>query len=86
MGKIKLDLDGNVEELFSKMKQAVSDVDGELQGDENTGSFVIPVAIGKIEGTYILTEEGMEIDVTKKPFLVSNKMIKEKLEEFLSKE
>jgi len=69
--------------MYQKMKNAVLKAKGTFEGTTENGSFSIPIAIGKISGNYKLLENGIEVDITKKPFFLSTKKIKEELENYI---
>lgn len=70
--------------IFQKMESAIAENEGKLDGGEDSGSFMIPIAIGKIEGDYEIQDGSIAITVTKKPMIVSRKMIREAIEKFLT--
>ncbi len=70
--------------VFEKMKEAIKQQDGELNGDHEKGSFIIPIAIGKVEGEYVINHDSIAINVTKKPMIVSKNMIKEAIQKFMN--
>lgn len=83
MADFKIPIAASRTSIFAKMKAAVEEAKGELSGNEEHGSFRIPIALGTIEGQFSITNEVLEVTVTKKPMLVSRKMIKQALEDFL---
>ena len=56
---------------------------GTLTGDTKTGKFSLPLPVGKVEGSYTITGQMINIFITKKPIFVPESVIKSKLQEFL---
>ncbi len=84
MADITIPLQEEKNSIHKKMTKAVAKAKGKLEGNEDNGNFEIPVAVGTIKGEYTINEDALEVKVTKKPMLVSNKMIQEALEKFLT--
>lgn len=68
---------------MASVKSIIKGVKGTFEGDAASGGFKIPVGIGDIEGKYTISGPVIHIDITKKPLLVSNKMIEKKLRSYL---
>lgn len=64
-------------------QKAITDAHGKFSGDLNTGNFTIPVGIGDIVGEYQVTDDEISIVITKKPLLVTCKMIESRLKGYL---
>ena len=78
-------LQKDVEETFNQMKSAVANAEGEFEGDKKEGNFSIPITLGKIEGSYKMRDGELEVNITKKPFFLSVKKLKEELKGFMLK-
>ena len=70
-------------ELLAKAKVSITGAHGTFHGDTKNGSFKVPVGIGDIEGSYTMEEGVIKIDITKKPLLISCKLIENKLRSYL---
>ncbi|MES0491377.1 MAG: hypothetical protein ABUK01_15390 [Leptospirales bacterium] len=79
-----VDFKGSAEELVAKAKQAIEDAGGTFKGDTSSGSFTAPTPFGKIEGTYTISGQTINIAITKKPLIASCSLIEKKLKEYLS--
>ena len=71
---------------FERMKKAVHESKGKFNGNEHSGSFEIPVAVGKIKGAYELFEDYILVEIKRKPILVSMNMIEDALTGFIESE
>ncbi len=71
------------EELLIIAHKSIAEHKGIFEGDTKSGHFSIPIGIGHIEGNYTIANSEISIDVTKKPMLVSCKMIEKRLTEYL---
>lgn len=85
MADINIPISESKKEIHKKMIEAVAQAKGDLQGTDEEGTFEIPIALGTIKGKYWIKDGNLEVDVTDKPFLVSKKMIKQALTDFLEK-
>jgi hypothetical protein len=72
------------EELLGVAKKAIESHKGTFKGDFDSGHFTIPIGIGDINGTYTVADSKISIDITKKPLLVTCKMIENRLRGYLS--
>lgn len=86
MAKNSLDISftQSSKELLAGAKSAITGAKGTFEGDTSSGAFKVPVGIGDIEGKYTIAESVIHIDITKKPILVTNKMIEKKLRSYLA--
>jgi hypothetical protein len=75
----KIPYAGSATELLSVVKKTISKYNGTLDGNVNEGSFVMPVGIGNVEGNYTITNSEIAINITKKPLIVTGKMIEKQL-------
>lgn len=73
---------GSKTELLEKIKDTIGDK-GKFAGDENQGNFEGSTILGKFEGTYSILGDDIEINISKKPFLVSCNKIQEEFEKAL---
>ena len=86
MASFEIEVNTSKSSTYERMKTAVAQANGEFSGDENSGSFEIPVAVGRISGNYELHENRIAVDIRKKPFLVSMRMIEDALTGFIESE
>ncbi|MEO6187582.1 MAG: hypothetical protein ABIO82_07635 [Ginsengibacter sp.] len=56
--------------ILSKVKTAIQNQDGVLEGDENSGSFSVSVFGNSIKGSYSIEGNVMNITVSDKPMFV----------------
>ncbi len=84
MGQFTVSYPGDKSELLNKIKNTVGDK-GSLNGNEQQGSFKGDTPVGGFEGSYTIEGDNININITKKPFLVSTGMIKDEFEKALKK-
>ncbi len=77
---------GQVSDLVAKAKNAIQGAGGTFDGDLTTGSFTVPIVIGKIVGKYVIEAQQFKIDITEKPMMVPCGMIEDQLKKYLSAE
>ena len=70
-------------EFVKKVKEAVEANNGEFSGDDYSGKIKLNTPVGKIESSYKINENKLTVDITKKPFFLSENMIKNELEKYL---
>ena len=75
----KIPYAGSPKELLSVVKKTITKYNGTLDGDVHEGSFVMPVGIGNVEGNYTIANSEISINITKKPLIVTGKMIENQL-------
>lgn len=81
---LSFDFDGSAEALIARVRKAVEEAGGSFSGDASSGSFSVPPPIGKkIEGTYTISGQKLDIAINKKPGFVSCKRIKKLLNTYL---
>ena len=73
----------NKPELMEMAKKALAKHNGTLSGDEHAGSFDLPILIGHIKGNYTIEDNTFNLEITKKPLLVSYKRIEAELRKHL---
>jgi hypothetical protein len=73
----------SAKDLLAIAKASITRAKGTFTGDTTEGNFRVPVGIGDIEGHYTIASGVIKIDITKKPLLVSCKLIEEKLRGYL---
>jgi len=78
--KMNRDADSFVEDV----RDLVEDYDGVFTGDNKKGEIKLQYKSWRIEGNYRIEGEDCHIEVTKKPLLVPESLIKKALEEILA--
>ncbi len=81
--KFSLPFTTSSEQIISKAKSAISSAGGKFMNEGNTGTFELPVPVGKIEGAYNIADGSLHITITHKPVFVSCHLIEHKLKEYL---
>ena len=79
----KFNIDSNSTEIINKVKFKVENEGGSFAGDESKGNFNLPTPVGVVEGNYSVTDNELEIDITKKPGILPCSMIESELEKRL---
>jgi hypothetical protein len=70
----------NPQESFEKAKSAIKNAGASLSGDYNTGSF----SGSGLEGSYVFENGNLNVTINKKPFIVPEALIKNKVSDFFS--
>lgn len=81
--EINIDFNGQASEQIEKARTAILEANGEFEGNDQSGSFSIPVLGSDIVGNYTITGSTFSIDITDKPLLISCRKIEEELREYL---
>jgi tryptophanyl-tRNA synthetase len=69
--------------LVAKIREAVTDNNGKFTGDENQGDIEISSHLGKIQVAYKIDDQEINVEVLKKPFLISEEIIKNEILKYL---
>ncbi len=64
-----------VEEILAKAKKTVEAQSGTFTGDTNSGNFNVSVFGNTVIGSYTVSGQELNFDITEKPFLVPCNMI-----------
>lgn len=75
---------GSRDALFEKMKAAIENERGEMDGNAESGTIKIPIALFSMQGNYAITEQSIRIEITKKPPLTGCERIAKAIRSFLS--
>jgi hypothetical protein len=70
--------------LLQKAKKAITDIGGELTGDNTSGSFKLPTPLGTVKGNYTMSDTAINLSITDKPMLISCNKIEEKLKQYIA--
>jgi hypothetical protein len=73
----------SAEELVRRVDEAIVNAGGEFDGDSTEGAYYVPTPVGAIMGTYIVTGQTIQIDVTQKPVILTCNMIGGKLSDIV---
>lgn len=84
MGQFTITYPGDKSQLLNKIRNTIGNK-GTLTGNEQQGSFEGDTPVGSFEGSYTIEGDSININITKKPFLVSTSMIKDEFEKALKK-
>lgn len=57
-------------DVIEKAKNAITGAGGTFNGDVNQGSFRLSTPLGKVEGTYIINNQSLDVTVTDKPLFI----------------
>lgn len=71
------------EELLGQIKKLAEEYQGTLDGDEKSGRLAFQSLLGSIEGHYNIEGETLQLNITKKPFLVGCGTIQATIQEYL---
>lgn len=61
---------GSAQDVLNKAKAAVQSQGGTFNGDVSGGNFHVSVFGNTIGGTYAVTGQNLDINITDKPFLI----------------
>lgn len=78
---MKLKFKGEAYDMIVKVQKQIVAAGGNLSGSDAKGSF----SVKGVKGTYSISGDIAEIQITDKPFLVSTAYVEEKIQEFFSK-
>lgn len=83
MTKISVNYSKPVDKLLEKLKPLLNKGDSFI-GDNNSGNFHIKSAIGNFKGNYNVKNAIITIELQKKPFLISSKIIENEIKKYLA--
>jgi len=81
--RLRFDFSGSNRALVDKIRTKVTAAGGSFDGADAAGSFVLPTPIGAFEGDYLIEQQTIWIEVTRKPFFVPCSAIEAKLAEYV---
>lgn len=84
MSQFTVNYQGDKSQLINKLKGMVGSM-GQVNGDENSGSFRGNTPLGGFEGSYRINGDEILVNIDKKPFLVSTDRIKEEFQKAIKK-
>lgn len=71
------------EEAVEKLKTAVLNNGGRFSGDTTEGHLSVDTPLGFFEARYFIKDDTIDIDVLRKPFIISCKRIEEEIKKYL---
>jgi hypothetical protein len=71
-------------ELLSQIQNLAQEHNGQLQGDEKSGHVSLRILVGTIEGDYSITDNQLNLNITKKPFLIGYETIGSTIKQYLA--
>ncbi|PJJ10124.1 hypothetical protein CLU83_3515 [Flavobacterium sp. 1] len=83
MAKISFNYEKPFNKLLDKLQILLKNEDGYLTGDESSGSFQIKSAIGTFKGKYKYLNKVITVEIEKKPFFISSKIIESEVKKYL---
>lgn len=81
----KISIEKDLSSMLKEVENAIIESGGEFEGDTSKGVFSGKSILGKIKGEYAsLSEEEIEITITKKPFIAPTKKIESAIREYFT--
>lgn len=81
--KIIVNYEKSIEKLLEKLHLMMANQEGELKGNKTSGDFFIKSVVGVFKGSYSVKQSIINIEIEKKPFLISKKLIEIEVKKFL---
>jgi hypothetical protein len=78
-----ISFNGNVEQLLAKAKSAITTTGGQFSGDVAGGEFSLPTFVGTITGSYDVSPNQLNIEISDKPFFLPCSKIEEELRKYM---
>jgi len=72
------------EELVQKLKSAILKTHGDFEGDVSGGFFKGNTPVGTFSGSYSIHDDTIEVNIDKKPWLVSCSRIEDEINNYLN--
>ncbi|MCL2281847.1 MAG: hypothetical protein FWC26_00845 [Fibromonadales bacterium] len=80
----RIKLNESMDVMVEAIKSKAMANGGTFSWDGSVGQLSVKTHIGKLEGNCkLVSEQEMEVSITKKPFIISESMIKNQIEEYL---
>ncbi len=70
---------GDVTEMVNKTRDGITKAGGKFEGDNSAGSVSMSSPVGEIAGSYTITGQSLNIEITKKPIFVPCDLIESEL-------
>ena len=84
--RFRFNFTGTGEALVEKFRSRFSREGGTLSGSETEGSFVLPTPVGQFKGSYAVSGQTIDIDVSDKPAFVPCGLIEGRLSKFVQED
>jgi len=86
MSKCNFSIEFNqaADNLIANAESAISKAGGEFNGTNGNGNFQLQTPLGKINGSYIIQDKVINIQIDSKPLIISCTRIQEELKKYLS--
>ena len=68
--QFSIQFSGSAEEILQKAKQAVTSQGGTFEGDLNAGNFDVSLLSNRVSGSYIVSNQQLDLTITEKPMFI----------------
>jgi hypothetical protein len=68
--QFSIQFSGSAEAILQKAKQAVTAQGGSFDGDLNTGNFDVSLLSNRVAGSYIVSNQQLDLTITEKPMFI----------------
>jgi hypothetical protein len=82
--KFSIPFSGDPETLIERANDAISAAKGNFSGDTGAGFFRLSTPIGRVSGTYNISESAIHIEIDDKPVFVGCGKIESELQKYLN--
>jgi hypothetical protein len=82
--KFSLPLDQDVDKALEHIRSSILNAGGEFSGNTKSGSFSGKTPLGNIAGNYTIEDKEIQVEITKRPMILSKIAIKSKIAEYLT--
>lgn len=83
MAKISINYHKPFDKLMDKLQLLLKNEEGYLTCVNNAGNFQVKTPIGVFKGSFIYKKQIVFIDLEKKPFFISSKLIENEVKKYL---
>ncbi|TDW52692.1 hypothetical protein EV144_1011383 [Flavobacterium sp. 270] len=83
MSKISVNYEKSFDKLIEKLQLLLKNEDGHLTCINNMGNFNVNSPIGVFKGTYVYKNNIISINLDKKPFFISTRLIENEVKKYL---
>ncbi len=81
--KFSVPFSTSADEIIARAKSAITGAGGNFNNESTSGTFSLPIPMGKIEGQYAKADSSLIITISHKPVFISCHLIEQKLKEYL---
>ena len=75
--------DMDVKSLIEKIQTEIENENGTFEGNEKSGSVVLPSPVGSVHADYKVVDGELELSVTKKPMVLSMGRLKSEIQKII---